>query len=60
MSLILDALNRARDESNPIPGLATHHPVEMVSAERRQYLLWVALAVAVVVIAWLVMEKYSP
>jgi len=60
MSLILDALNRSRDDANPVPGLATHHFVESVSAERRQYLLWVALAIAVVLIAWLVLEKYGP
>lgn len=59
MSLILDALNRSRDEANPVPGLTTHHPVEEVSVNRRQYLLWVALAVAVVVIVWLFMERYS-
>ena len=43
-----------------MPGLATNHRVELVSADRRQCLLWVALAVAVVVIAWLIMELYSP
>jgi hypothetical protein len=59
MSLILDALNRARDDVNPVPGLATHHRVELVAANRRQYLLWVALSVAVVVIAWLIVERYS-
>ena len=32
MSLILDALNRARDDVNPVPGLATHHRVELVTA----------------------------
>lgn len=60
MSLILDALNRSRDDANPVPGLATHHSVESVSAERRQYLLWVALAIAVVLIAWLMLEKFGP
>ncbi len=59
MSLILDALNRARDDVNPVPGLATHHRVELVAANRRQYLLWVALSVAVVAIAWLIVERYS-
>lgn len=59
MSLILDALNRAREDDNPVPGLATHHRMEQVAVNRRQYLLWVALSVAVVVIAWLVMERYS-
>lgn len=59
MSLILDALNRARDDVNPVPGLSTQHRVELVAASRRQYLLWVALSVAVVVIAWLIVERYS-
>jgi hypothetical protein len=60
MSLILDALNRSRDDANPVPGLSTHHSVEAVTAERQQYLLWVALAVAVVVIAWLALDKFGP
>lgn len=59
MSLILDALNRSRDDANPVPGLSTHHAIEQVAVNRRQYLLWVALAVAVVLIAWLFMERYS-
>ncbi|MCB1703778.1 MAG: general secretion pathway protein GspB [Halioglobus sp.] len=59
MSLILDALNRSRDDANPVPGLSTHHPVAQVSVNRRQYLLWVALCIAIVVIAWLFMERYS-
>lgn len=59
MSLILDALSRARVDATPMPGLTTHHAVEPVAVNRRQYLLWVALSVAVVVIAWLVLERYS-
>jgi general secretion pathway protein B len=59
VSLILDALNRSRQDANPVPGLATQHPVEQMTAEGRQYLVWVALAVALVVIAWLVMERFS-
>ncbi len=59
MSLILDALNRSREDANPVPGLTTHHRVEEVAVNRRQYLLWVALSVAVVLIAWLFMERYS-
>lgn len=59
MSLILDALNRASDDVSPVPGLATQHRVEQVAANRRQYLLWVALSVAVVVIAWLIVERFS-
>jgi general secretion pathway protein B len=59
VSLILDALNRSREDANPVPGLTTHHRVEEVAVNRRQYLLWVALSVAVVLIAWLFMERYS-
>lgn len=59
MSLILDALNRSRQDANPVPGLGTHHPVDPNPADWRQYLVWVALAVALVVIAWMVMERFS-
>lgn len=59
MSLILDALNRSREDANPVPGLTTHHSVEQVAVNRRQYALWVALSVAVIVIAWLFVERYS-
>ena len=59
MSLILDALNRSRQDANPVPGLATHHPVEQIEGEGHRYLPWVALSVALVLIAWLVMERYS-
>lgn len=57
MSLILDALNRSRQDENPVPGLATHHPVEPLTAQRRQYYLWAALAVAALVIAGLVVDR---
>lgn len=57
VSLILDALNRSRQDSDPVPGLATQHPVEQVSSGRRQYLPWAALVVAVVLIAWLLLER---
>ena len=59
MSLILDALNRARQDDNPVPGLSTYHPVDQMSVNRRQYALWVALSIAVVLIAWLIVERYS-
>ncbi len=61
MSLILDALNRSRQDENPVPGLGTHHPVDPNQAEWRQYLVWVALAVVVVlvIIAWIVMKRFS-
>jgi general secretion pathway protein B len=59
VSLILDALSRSRQDENPVPGLGTHHPVGQNLALRRQYLVWVALAVALVVIAWMVVERFS-
>jgi general secretion pathway protein B len=59
VSLILDALNRSRQAANPVPGLDTQHPVERLPVERRQYLVWGALAVALAVIAWLLMDRFS-
>lgn len=53
MSLILDALNRSRDSSPDMPTLETQHPVESVRVEGRQYVPWVVLAVALVLIVWL-------
>lgn len=59
MSLILDALNRSRQDENPVPGLGTHHPVDSNQPDWRQYLVWVALAVALVGIAWMMLERFS-
>ena len=59
MSLILDALNRSRDDSNPVPNLATHHPIEPGSPGRKHILPWVALAVALLLIAWLVVDRFT-
>lgn len=59
MSLILDALNRSRQESDPVPGLATHHPMEPMSSGKRQLLPWIALVVALALIAWLWLERGS-
>jgi len=42
-----------------MPGLGTHHPVNSNQRDRRQYLVWVALAVALVGIAWMVLERFS-
>ena len=62
MSLILDALNRSRQDEDSVPNLATHHPVEKITAGRRHALPWVVmsltLAIALVVIAWLVLERF--
>lgn len=60
MSLILDALNRARDNVEPVPTLATNHPVEPVPVGGRQYVLWAALAVGLLLIAWLVWSRFVP
>jgi len=59
VSLILDALHRSRQDSNPVPGLATHHPVAQMPVERRQLLVWIILGVALVGIVWLLMERFS-
>jgi hypothetical protein len=57
MSLILDALNRSRQDKDSVPNLATHHTVEKMVSDQRQYLPWVAFSVAVVIIGWLVMAR---
>jgi len=59
VSLILDALHRSRQDSNPVPGLATHHPVAQMPVERRQLLVWIILGVALLAIVWLLMERFS-
>ena len=57
MSLILDALNRSRQDKDSVPNLATHHTVEKMASHKRQYLPWVAFSVAVVIIGWLVIAR---
>jgi len=59
MSLILDALNRSRDNVEPVPTLSTHHPVVPVPAGSRQYLPWVVVILALAVVAWLVWDRLS-
>ena len=59
MSLILDALNRARDNVDPVPTLSTHHPVEPLPPGGRQYVPWAVLSLALVLIAWLVWDRFS-
>lgn len=54
MSLILDALNRSRQDADPVPGLVTQHSVAPVV---RRYFPWFALFVAVLLIVWLVWER---
>ena len=62
MSLILDALNRSEAErrgGGEVPGLATEHfsGSEGDKFKPRVYVPWLALAVAVAVIAWLVLDR---
>jgi general secretion pathway protein B len=59
VSLILDALNRSRQDENSVPGLGTHHPVDSSQPDRRLYLVGAALVVALVAIAWMVLENFS-
>jgi general secretion pathway protein B len=66
VSLILDALNRSRQDSEQVPGLASHHPVVNEATGSRdglgwlQWLLVLGLACAVLVIGWLLFERISP
>jgi general secretion pathway protein B len=57
VSLILDALNRSRQDKDSVPNLATHHTFDKMASGKRQYLPWVALSVAVVIIGWLVIGR---
>lgn len=57
MSLILDALNRARREDAAVPGLDTHHPVRTQPRKLGRYLPWIALALAALLIIWLLLER---
>jgi hypothetical protein len=57
--LILDALNRSRRETEAVPGIDTQHPVsEPAPAPGARALLpWAALAAAVLVIIWLLVDR---
>ena len=64
MSLILDALNRSEKErstGNTVPGLATEHYLDEAATVPgwRQYLPWLALFAALLVIGWLVWGRFS-
>ncbi|MDX1732911.1 MAG: hypothetical protein R3228_01045, partial [Halioglobus sp.] len=58
MSLILDALNRSRRESEQVPGIDA--PLPASAPARSSYLPWVALAAALLLIAWLLVERQTP
>mgnify|MGYP001828443341 CR=1 FL=1 len=61
MSLILDALNRSRSETGEVPNLdAVHAAASTEQAPRRAWLLWLALICAILVIAWLLLERDPP
>ena len=59
MSLILDALNRSRQNTDQVPDLATQHYAENSTggSRGRQYVPWLALLVALLVIGWLVLDR---
>ena len=57
MSLILDALNRSRQDRDSVPNLATRHTFDKMASGKRQYLPWVAFSVAVVIIGGLVIGR---
>ncbi|MEH6586640.1 MAG: general secretion pathway protein GspB [Halioglobus sp.] len=57
MSLILDALNRSREEIDDVPTLETRHSYSEEPARKKYLLLGVALVAAIVVIAWLLWER---
>ena len=57
MSLILDALNRSRREDEAVPGLDTYHPVASKRRTPGRYMPWIALAVALLIIAWLLLDR---
>ena len=64
MSLILDALSRSEKErstGDTVPGLATEHYLDETATGPawRQYLPWLALLVALLVIGWLVWDRLS-
>ncbi len=64
MSLILDALNRSERErraGDEVPNLATEHYTGAAGTGSgwRQQLLWAALAAALLVIGWLVWERFG-
>ena len=51
MSLILDALNRSRQDTESVPGLASEHFIEEPSPARR-FGPWIALLLVMLLIAW--------
>ncbi|MDG2046491.1 MAG: general secretion pathway protein GspB [Halioglobus sp.] len=58
MSLILDALNRSRQETDLVPNLATYHAVEKVASGKRQYLPWLAFVGIAAIVGWLLIARF--
>ena len=60
MSLILDALNRSRQDTESMPGISSEHYVARGTGDGGwlQWLLVSALVVAVLVIGWLLFERW--
>lgn len=57
MSLILDALNKSRSDNEAVPGLGAEHYREEPTKPWLRYLPWAGLALAVLVIAWLLLGE---
>jgi hypothetical protein len=57
MSLILDALNRSREDNSEVPGLATRHHSAEQAPERKQVVLVLALVCALGLVAWLLWDR---
>ncbi|QFU75248.1 hypothetical protein EY643_06055 [Halioglobus maricola] len=57
MSLILDALNRSRTEQGDVPSIATQHSGELEHDAGQRWALWVALAVALLIIVVLLLDR---
>ena len=61
MSLILDALNRSRSEQGAVPNLETvHGEPGATGTPARSWLPWLALAIALTIIAWLLLDRAEP
>lgn len=62
MSLILDALNRSRRDTDEVPGIATAHYVDGPDEQGRglrSYLPWLGLLAASAIIAWLLLDRQT-
>ncbi len=53
VSLILDALNKSRNDTQDVPGLGTEHYREAPAKPWLRYLPWAGLAMALALVAWL-------